>query len=91
MVAEHGDAMAVGGEAEAALPELGRWRKREHNLKEGEAELRARDCRPRWRSRGELRRRVRGAAKGRAWGRSALAGREGSAGGSERAHRLQQV
>jgi len=55
MAAEHGGAMAVGGEVEAALPELGRWRKREHNLKEGEAELRAHDCRPRWRSRGELR------------------------------------
>jgi len=81
MAAEHGGAMAVGGEAEAALPELGRWRKREHNLKEGEAELRARDCRPRWRSRGELRRWVRGVARGRAWGsrlwRRGKAAREG--------------
>ena len=32
------------------------------------AELRARDCQPRWGSRGEFRRRVRGAARGRAWG-----------------------
>ena len=87
MAAEHGDAMAVGGETEAALPEFGRRRKCEHSLKEGEAELRARDCQPRWGSRGEFRRRVRGAARGRAWGRSALAEREGSAGGSERAHR----
>ena len=63
MAAEHGGAMAVGGEAEAALPELGRWHKREHNLKEGEAELQARDCRPRGRSRGELRRRVRGCGR----------------------------
>ena len=86
MAAEHGGAMAVGGEAEAALPELGRWRKCEHSLKEGEAELRARDCRPRWGSHGEFHRRVRGAARGRAWGRSALAEREGSTGGSERAH-----
>ena len=81
MAAEHGGAMAVGGEAEAALPELGRWRKHEHNWKEGEAELRARDCRPRWRSRGELRRWVRGAARGRAWGsrlwRRGKAAREG--------------
>ena len=91
MAAEHGGAMAVGGEAEAALPELGRWRKREHNLKEGEVELRARACWPRWRSRGELRRRVRDAARGRALGLSALAERKGSVGGSERAHRLQQV
>ena len=68
MAAEHGGAMAVGGETEAALPELGRRRKCEHSLKEGEAELRARDCQPRWGSRGEFRRRVRGAARGRAWG-----------------------
>ena len=91
MAAEHGGAMAVGGEAEAALPELGRWRKREHNLKEGMAELWACDCRPRWRSRGELRRRVRGRGEWRSLGLSALAERKGSAGGSERAHRLQQV
>ena len=68
MAAEHGGAMAVGGEAEAALPELRRRRKCEHSLKEGEAELRAHDCRPRWRSCGELHRWVRGAARGRAWG-----------------------
>ena len=39
MATEHGGAMAGGGEAETALPELGRRRKCEHNLKEGEAEL----------------------------------------------------
>jgi len=81
MAAEHGDAVAVGGETEAALPELGRRRKCEHSLKEGEAELRARDCQPRWGSRGEFRRRVRGAARGRAWGsrlwRKGKAAREG--------------
>ena len=81
MAAEHGGAMAVGGETEAALPELGRRRKCEHSLKEGEAELRARDCQPRWGSRGEFRRRVRGAARGRAWGsrlwRRGKAAREG--------------
>ena len=65
MAAEHGGAMAVGGEAVAALPELGRWRKCKHNLKEGEAELRARDCWPRWRSRGGFRQLVRGAARQR--------------------------
>ena len=72
MAAEHGGAMAVGGEAEAALPELDRRRKREHNLKEGKAELRARACWPRWRSHGEFRRRVRGAARGRAAGARCL-------------------
>ena len=91
MAAEHGDAMAVGGETEAALPELGRRRKCEHSLKEGEAELRARDCQPRWGSRGEFRRRVRGAARGRAWGSWLWRKGKAARGGSERAHRHQQV
>ena len=68
MATEHGGAMAVGGEAEAALPELGRWRKCEHNSKEGEAELRARACWLRWRSHGGFRRRVRGRGERQSWG-----------------------
>ena len=39
MATEHDNAMVDGGKAETALPELGRRRKCEHNLKEGEAEL----------------------------------------------------
>ena len=80
--------MAKLGEAQ---PELGRRRKRESDLKEGEAELRAHDFRPRWRSRGELRRRVRGRGEGQSLGLSALEEREGSAGGSERVHWLRQL
>ena len=76
---------------ETALPELGSRRKREHDLKESEAELRARACWPRWRSHGGIRRRVRGRGERQSLGLSALAERKGSAGGSERAHRLQQV
>ena len=68
MATEHGGAMVGGGKAETALPELGRRRKRERDLKEGEAERRARDCWPRWRSRGGFHRRVRGAARRRAAG-----------------------
>ena len=68
MAAEHGDAMAVVAGLEAALPGLGGQRKREHDLKESKAELRARACWPRWRSRGGFRRQVRGAARGRAAG-----------------------
>ena len=68
MATEHGGAMVGGGKAETALPVLGRRRKCEHNLKEGEVELRARACWPRWRSRGGFHRRVHGAARGRAAG-----------------------
>ena len=90
MATEHGGAMVGGGEAETALPELGRRRKRERDLKEGEAERRVRDCWPRWRSRGGFHRRVRWRGERQSWGRSALAERRGSAGVSQRAHRLQQ-
>ena len=51
-----------------AQPELGRRRKRERNLKEGEAELRARDFWLRWRIRDEFRRRVRRRGEGRSLG-----------------------
>ena len=53
---------------EAALPGLGSQRKREHDLKESEAELPARACGPRWRSRGGFRRRVRGRGERQSWG-----------------------
>ena len=42
MAAEHSGAMAVGGETREARPVLGRRSKLERDLKEGEAELRAR-------------------------------------------------
>jgi len=51
-----------------AQPELRRRRKRERDLKEGEAELRERDCRLRWRIRDEFRRRVRRRGEGRSLG-----------------------
>ena len=91
MATEHGGAMVSGGKAETALPVLDRRRKCGHNLKEGEAELRAHACWSRWRSHGELRRRVRGRGEGQSLGLSALEEREGSAGGSERAHWLRQL
>ena len=75
--------MAKLGEAQ---PKLGRRRKRERDLKEGEAELRARDFRLRWRIHDEFRRRVRRRGEGQSLGLSALEEREGSTGGSERAH-----
>ena len=53
---------------ETALPELGSRRKREHDLKESEAEPRARDCWPRWRSRGGFRRWVRWRGEGKSGG-----------------------
>jgi len=68
MAAEHGGAMAVGGEARGGSTCARRRRKRERDLKEGEAELRARGI-GEWRGgAGARRRRSCGRGEGRSFG-----------------------